>query len=139
MAYNVKMRIKSGVEVMKMDAALDCFGGAASVSSTHMNYSQNFRQSKNSMATLCPWTSKWSADSSSSIVRTTIRRDVASGSSEEALVQPFREDLTPREVRVSTVTRQTSTLAGPVHPIREIPTEGIIFTNLKEKKKKTNG
>ena len=118
---------------MKMDAVPEYFGGAASISSTHMNYSQN--ASENSMATLCQWTAKWSADSPSSIVRTTIRRDVASGSSEEALVKPFRVNLTLREVGASIVTRQTSTLTGPA----QTPMEGILLFDLKEKKEKISG
>ena len=97
---------------MKIGAVLGCFGGTASIPSIHMNYSQNVIE--DSIGMLSPWTTKWSADSSSSIVRTTIRRDGADVRSERTLAPSIREKLTTRMVRDSTVNWQVNPFIGPV-------------------------
>ena len=97
---------------MNMDAVLGCFGGTASIPSAHVYYSQNV--SENPIGKQSPWATKLSADSSSSIEKTTIRRDVADVCCERTLAPSIREELTTCKVRDISVNWQSNAFIGPV-------------------------
>ena len=128
---------------MKIGDTLSGFGGASPIPSKQIQHSQNFiQQTSDLFGTLNEkkmtsmgqsMNEKWIDESSSDSFRL-IRRneDVRS---ERAIARSMRnEELVPRQTRIQQ--RQNSTLADSVSPIGEkTPKEGILFTNLKEKKK----